>query len=67
MLGIMAKTYITDLTHFLNDADDFPVMPLAARKMAAFLTSVIEAVKQNRPTGNPPLAFDTESVAARDW
>jgi repressor LexA len=46
----MPKTYITDITHFLDEAGDLADMPPAARKLASFLALIIEAVTQACPT-----------------
>ena len=45
----MPKTYITDITHFLNDAGEMADMPAPARKMASFLALLIDAVTQAYP------------------
>jgi len=38
----MAKTFVTDITHFLGDAGEIADMPAPARKMASFLALIIE-------------------------
>ncbi|MGA2257628.1 MAG: MarR family transcriptional regulator [Thermoguttaceae bacterium] len=46
----MAKTYVTDIPDFLDDAGELKEMPAAARRMARFLGSITEAVTRVYPT-----------------
>ncbi|MHB1035035.1 MAG: LexA family protein [Pirellulales bacterium] len=39
----MSKTYITDITHFLDEAGELGEMPGPARELASFLTLLIDA------------------------
>ena len=42
----MGKTYITDITHFVDQAGELADMPGPARKLAHFLTLLIDATTQ---------------------
>jgi repressor LexA len=46
----MGKTYISDITHFLNDAGELKEMPAPVRRMAEFLTAIVAAVTPKCPT-----------------
>jgi hypothetical protein len=46
----MTGTYVTDITHFLDDSGDLAAgMPSPARKLASFLVLIIDAVTQTAP------------------
>ncbi len=46
----MNGTYVTDITHYLDDKGELPAeMPAPARKLASFLVLVIDAVSQDIP------------------
>jgi len=46
----MAKTYVTDIKQFLDDAGEVKEMPVEARRTAEFLVSIIDAVTPVYPT-----------------
>jgi hypothetical protein len=46
----MAKTYVTDIQHFLDDAGELKEMPARVRRRASFLVSIIDAVTRVYPT-----------------
>ena len=46
----MAKTYISDISHYLNDIGLLKEMPAAVRRMAEFLTAIVDAVTAKCPT-----------------
>ena len=46
----MSETYITDITHYLDDQGELvSTMPGPARKLASFLVLVIDSVSQDIP------------------
>ena len=46
----MNGTYVTDITHYLDDEGELPAeLPGPARKLASFLVLVIDAVTQDVP------------------
>ena len=46
----MSGAYVTDITHFLDDAGELVAeMPSPARKLASFLVLLIDAVTQTIP------------------
>ena len=46
----MSGTYVTDITHYLDDEGELPLeLPSPARKLASFLVLVIDAVTQDIP------------------
>ena len=46
----MSETYVTDITHYLDDDGELPLeLPSPARKLASFLVLVIDAVTQDIP------------------
>jgi len=45
----MSGTYVTDITHFLDDAGELGEMPGPARKLASFLVLLIDATTQAFP------------------
>jgi len=45
----MTNTYVTDITHYLNESGDLAEMPAAARKLASFLGLLIDAASQVMP------------------
>lgn len=51
----MAKTYVTNITDFLDKAGELAEMPRAARKMASFLVLLIDATTEALPVRE----FDT--------
>jgi len=51
----MAKTFITDITHFLDDAGELKEMPASVHRMAEFLVAIIDAVTRVYPN----VAHDT--------
>ena len=46
----MAKTYISDISHYLTDAGELKEMRASVRRMAEFLVAVIDAVTRVYPT-----------------
>ena len=49
----MTGTFVTDITHYLDDDGELPVeMPGPARKLASFLALVIDATSQDIPADN---------------
>ena len=42
----MAKTYVSDIAHYLDDAGKLKEMPASIRGMATYLVSIIDAVTQ---------------------
>ena len=47
----MSKTYITDITHFLDDEGNIPSeLPAPARKLASFQVLIIDAVTPEFPS-----------------
>jgi hypothetical protein len=51
----MKQTYITDITHYLDETGELAKMPGPARKLASFLVLLIDATSQAGPVRN----FDT--------
>lgn len=45
----MSGTYVTDITHYLNDTGELAEMPGPARKLASFLVLLIDATTQAFP------------------
>lgn len=46
----MTGTYVTDITHYLDDEGELPAeMPSPVRKLASFLVLVIDAASQDIP------------------
>lgn len=45
----MSKTYITDITHYLDNHDELAEMPGEARKLASFLVLLIDVTTQALP------------------
>ena len=46
----MTETYVTDITHYLDDEGELPAeMPGSARNLASFLVLVIDAASQDIP------------------
>ena len=45
----MSKTYITDITHYLDENGELARMPGAARKLASFLVLLIDVTTQAFP------------------
>ena len=51
----MSGAYVTNITHFLDEAGDLRTgMPDPARKLASFLVLVIDAVSQNIAADDEP-------------
>ncbi|MGO9112100.1 MAG: LexA family protein [Thermoguttaceae bacterium] len=46
----MAKTYLTAIPQFLDDTGEIADMPAAARRMASFQVSIIDAITRVYPT-----------------
>ena len=46
----MAKTFVTDISEFVNAAGELRAMPTVDRRLAAFLTAIIEAETRYFPT-----------------
>lgn len=44
----MSGSYVTDITHYLDDSGDLAEMPDSARQLASFLTLMIDAATQAR-------------------
>jgi hypothetical protein len=57
------KTYITDSTHFLNDAGEMAEMPAPARKLASFLVLLIDAVTQAYPVRDRQRRYVVTEIA----
>jgi hypothetical protein len=53
-------TYVTDITHYLDETGDMAQMPAAARKLASFLTLLIEAA-----TGAPSVQAHDSRIRCR--
>ena len=51
----MNQTYVTDITHYLDETGELAEMPAPARKLASFLVLLIDATSQVCPVSN----FDT--------
>ncbi len=51
----MNQTYVTDITHYLDETGELAEMPGPARKLASFLVLLIDATSQVGPVRN----FDT--------
>lgn len=47
--GGVAKTYVTDITHFLDADGELAEMPRPARRLASFLVLLIDATTQTVP------------------
>lgn len=47
----MAKTYVTNITDFLDKSGELAEMPPPARKMASFLVLLIDATTEASPAG----------------
>ncbi len=46
----MSGTYVTDITHYLDDDGELPAeLPSPARKLASFLVLLIDSVTQDIP------------------
>ena len=45
----MSGTYVTDVTHYLNEAGELADMPSPARKLASFLILLIDETTQAVP------------------
>lgn len=45
----MSGTYVTDITHFLDENGELAEMPEEARKLASFLVLLIDAATQTFP------------------
>ncbi|MDR3636964.1 MAG: hypothetical protein P4L84_24380 [Isosphaeraceae bacterium] len=54
------KTYVTDITHYLDETGEVAPMPGPARKLASFLTLLIEAA-----TGAPSPAGNDSGIRCR--
>ena len=48
----MTKTYITDITHYLDETGGLAKMPKPARRLASFLVLLIDAATQVIPVRN---------------
>jgi predicted RNA-binding Zn-ribbon protein involved in translation (DUF1610 family) len=48
----MSGTYVTDITHYLDDAGELAEMPSPARKLASFLVLLIDATSQTCPVSD---------------
>jgi len=48
----MSETYVTDITHYLDEAGELAKMPEPARKLASFLVLLIDATTQAFPAGD---------------
>jgi predicted RNA-binding Zn-ribbon protein involved in translation (DUF1610 family) len=46
----MSNTYVTDITHYLDENGELAEMPEAARKLASFHVLLIDAATQAVPT-----------------
>jgi len=51
----MSGTYVTDITHYLDETGELAEMPKPARKLASFLVLLIDATTQAFPVKD----FDT--------
>lgn len=45
----MSGTYVTDITHYLDETGELAKMPGPARKLASFLVLLIDAITQAFP------------------
>jgi predicted RNA-binding Zn-ribbon protein involved in translation (DUF1610 family) len=52
----MKQTYVTDITHYLDETGELAEMPGPARKLASFLVLLIDATSQVGPVSD----FDTK-------
>ena len=66
----MSGTYVTDITHYLDDDGELPTeLPSPARKLASFLVLVIDEVTQQLVLNTrdslfvKPIAVDWEGTA----
>jgi predicted RNA-binding Zn-ribbon protein involved in translation (DUF1610 family) len=48
----MNKTYVTDITHYLDTNGELTEMPGDARKLASFLVLLIDVISQAFPSRN---------------
>ncbi len=48
----MSNTYVTDITHYLDDNGELAEMPGEARRLASFLILLIDAATQVLPARN---------------
>jgi hypothetical protein len=48
----MSKTYVTDITHFLDAKGELTEMPKPARRLASFFVLLIDAVTQVCPAND---------------
>ena len=48
----MSGTYVTDITHYLDDTGELAEMPGPARKLASFLVLLIDEATQAVPANN---------------
>lgn len=48
----MTKTYVTDITHYLDETGELAEMPKPARRLASFLVLLIDAATQAFPACN---------------
>jgi len=49
LAGIMAKTYVTNISDYLNDIGELKDMSAPVRRMAEFLLAIVDAVTRKRP------------------
>ena len=57
----MPKTYVSDISHYLDDAGELKEMPASVRRMAEFLVAIIDAVTRRFPT----IGHDTDTRCRR--
>ena len=50
--GRVAKTYVTDITHYLDETCELAEMPKPARRLASFLVLPIDAATRAIPARN---------------
>lgn len=58
-------TYVTDITHYLDETGEVAPMPGSARKLASFLTLLIEAGTSAPPTGEHDSGIRCRTKACR--
>lgn len=61
----MTKTYVTDITHFLDKNGELIEMPGPARKLASFLVLLIDATTQACPARDSDTHIRCRTIACR--
>jgi hypothetical protein len=61
----VSATYVTDITHYLDETGEVAQMPGPARKLASFLTLLIEAATDADPAGEHDCGIRCRATACR--